>query len=71
MSDEENQIKEGVIDKVEEMFKMAKVELEKVQCPDHGQALKKLDFNRDIGRFDIECCCDGGEKLVEAAIATI
>ena len=71
MNDESDQIREGVIDKVEEMFKMAKAELEKVQCPIHGQALKKLEFNRSIGRFDIETCCDEGEKLVQEAIANL
>lgn len=61
-------IKEGVIDKIQEIFEMSKKELEKVQCPEHGQALKDLQFDRANGRFKIDTCCDAGEALVQAAI---
>lgn len=68
---EGDEIKEAVIDKVQEMFEKAKLELEKINCPVHGKALKKLEFNRSIGRFDIQTCCDEGEKLVQEAISKI
>lgn len=70
MSDEEykDNIKEGVIDKIQEIFDMSKKELEKVQCPEHGQALKDLQFDRTNGRFKFDTCCPEGESLVEAAI---
>lgn len=64
----ENDIKEAVIDHVEKIYEMAKNELEKVQCPQHGQALQKLDFDRSSGRFNIKTCCDQGEQLVTSAI---
>jgi hypothetical protein len=68
---EGEEVKEAVIDKVQEMFEKAKSELEKVLCPTHGVALKKLEFNRNEGRFNIETCCDEGDKLVQEAIAKI
>jgi len=70
-TNEGNEVKEAVIDKVQEMFEQAKSELEKINCPTHGKALKKLEFNRSIGRFDIETCCDQGDKLVQEAIAKL
>lgn len=66
--DDQKKIEEGVIDKVQEVVDKAREELKQVECPEHGLALKKLDFNRDQGRFKIETCCDEGEKLVNAAI---
>lgn len=65
---EEGQIKEAVIDHLAEMVNQAREKLNKVQCPEHGQALSKLDMIRSEGRFDIQCCCDAGEALVEEAI---
>lgn len=67
----ETDVKEAVIDHVQQIYEQAKVELEKVQCPEHGQALKKLDFDRANGRFAIETCCDQGEKLVNEAITRL
>ena len=66
--DDKKAIEEGVIDQVEKVVKRAKEELEKVQCPEHGQALKSLDFDREQGRFKIDTCCEKGEKLVNEAI---
>lgn len=70
MSDEQykDDIKEGVIDKIQEIVEMSKKELEKVQCPEHGQALKDLQFDRANGRFKFNTCCKNGEALVEFAI---
>lgn len=68
---QEDQIKDAVIDQVQKIYEQAKVELEKVQCPVHGQALKKLEFDRSAGRFQIATCCNLGEKLVEEAIAKL
>lgn len=65
---DENDIKEGVIDKVQEIVEMSKKELMKVQCPEHGQALKELHFDRANGRFKFDTCCKKGEALVEEAI---
>lgn len=65
---DEKKIEEGVIDKVQEVVERAKKELSHVQCPQHGQALERLDFDREKGRFKIETCCDEGEKLVNTAI---
>ena len=67
----EADVKEAVIDHVQQIYEQAKKELEKVQCPQHGQALKKLDFDRANGRFGIETCCEEGEKLVNEAIAKL
>jgi hypothetical protein len=69
--DEANQIQDAVIDHVQKIYEQAKVELEKVQCPVHGTALKKLDFDRSCGRFNIETCCDQGENLVNEAITKL
>jgi hypothetical protein len=72
MSDDyESNIKEGVIDKIQEIVEMSKKELSKVQCPIHGQALKDLHFDRANGRFKFDTCCEKGEALVEAAIAKL
>ncbi len=68
---EEKDIKDAVIDHVEKIYQQAKKDLEKVQCPEHGQALKKLDFDRTNGRFAIETCCAVGERLVNEAIARL
>ena len=68
---EEGDVKEAVIDKVQEMYEQAKKELEKAQCPEHGKALKELSFDRSNGRFKIETCCDNGEKPVNDAIVNI
>ena len=70
MNDKKN-IEDGVIDKLEEVVDKAKKELMTIQCPEHGQALKKLDFKRDEGRFKIETCCEEGEKLVNKAIQNL
>lgn len=69
--DDQKEIKEGIIDKVQEVVEKAKEQLKNVQCPEHGQALKRLDFNREEGRFKIETCCDDGEKLVNSAIQNL
>lgn len=69
--DEQKKIEEGIIDKIQEVVEKAKEQLLLVQCPQHGQALKKLDFNREQGRFKIETCCDEGERLVNSAIANL
>lgn len=66
--DDQKKIEEGVIDKVQEVVDKAREQLKQVQCPEHGQALEKLDFNREEGRFKIETCCKEGEKLVNTAI---
>ncbi len=68
---DEGQIKEAVIDKVQQIYEQAKKDLENVQCPEHGKALKALDFDRANGRFKIETCCDQGEKLVNEAITKL
>lgn len=68
---EEGQIKEAVIDHLQEVVDQARAKLELIQCPEHGQALKKLEMVRAEGRFDIKCCCDIGEKLVEEAIGSL
>lgn len=65
---DEGHIKEAVIDKVQEMFELAKKELQKVSCPEHGKALKSLEFDRTNGRFKIDTCCSVGENLVNEAI---
>jgi|GEM_PF-3272546 len=70
MSESED-IKKSVIDQVEEVVARAKEQLEKVECPDHGQALQKLEFDRAAGRFAIETCCDEGEKIVNEAMAQL
>jgi ssDNA-binding Zn-finger/Zn-ribbon topoisomerase 1 len=64
-------IKEGVVDKIQEIFEKSKVQLQKVQCPEHGQALKELEFDRGNGRFKFDTCCVEGNKLVEAMIANL
>ncbi len=69
--DESEAIEGAVIDKVQEIVERSKRELEKIQCPEHGQALKKLDFDRANGRFVIETCCATGETLVNSGIATL
>jgi hypothetical protein len=73
MNDKPDQedIKEAVIDHIELIVSKAKEKLLTVQCPEHGQALKKLDFDRDHGRFKIETCCDEGEKLVNQGIQNL
>jgi hypothetical protein len=68
---DEGQIKEAVIDKVQEIYEQAKKQLDTVQCPEHGKALKTLEFDRANGRFKIETCCDQGEKLVNEAITKL
>ncbi len=68
---EEGQIKDAVIDHLQEVVNQAKEKLELINCPEHGKALKTLDLIRDEGRFDIKCCCDAGEKLVEEAITKL
>lgn len=68
LMNDQKKIEEGVIDKVQEVVDKAREQLNQVQCPEHGQALKKLDFMRDQGRFKIETCCEEGEKLVNKAI---
>jgi hypothetical protein len=69
MSNEyEENIKKGVVDKIQEIFEESKKELSKVQCPTHGQALLDLQFDRSCGRFKFETCCPEGEALIEAAI---
>ena len=65
---EEGEIKEAVIDHLQEVVDQAKAALQKIECPEHGQALKELKMNREEGRFQIDCCCDAGEKLVEEGI---
>ncbi|WP_127716843.1 hypothetical protein [Halobacteriovorax sp. HLS] len=65
---DEGHIKEAVIDKVQEMFELAKKELQKVECPEHGKALNSLEFDRANGRFKIDTCCPVGENLVNEAI---
>ena len=67
----ENDIREGVIDKIQEIFEASKVKLQEVQCPVHGTALKDLQFDRANGRFKFDTCCDEGYKLVEEAIAKL
>lgn len=57
-------IKEGVVDKIQEIFEQSKIELSKVQCDEHGQALKNLEFDRANGRFKFDTCCPNGEALV-------
>ena len=69
--DQGSVIQDAVIDQVQSVFERAKEELEKIQCPNHGPALKKLEFDRSSGRFKIETCCDDGEKLINDAIATL
>lgn len=73
MSDDDqiNDIKEGVVDKIQEIFEQSKKELQKVECPEHGQALKNFEFDRANGRFKFDTCCKDGEALVEAAIAKL
>jgi len=61
-------IKEGIIDKIQEIFESSKIKLELVTCPHHGKALKDLQFDRVNGRFKFETCCDQGNKLVQSAI---
>lgn len=68
---DETQIKDAVIDQLEEVVKKARADLSQVLCVEHGVALLKLDMIRAEGRFDIKCCCDKGEALVEAAIAKL
>lgn len=68
---EGNDIKEGVIDKIQEIFESSKLELKKVVCPEHGVALKDLEFDRANGRFKFDTCCPKGNKLVEVAIAKL
>lgn len=68
MSEQED-IKKSVIDQVEQVVARAKEQLLNVECPDHGQALQKLEFDRTAGRFAIETCCDEGEKMVNEALA--
>tara|TARA_Y100000590_G_scaffold263893_1_gene296309 strand:+ start:159216 stop:159440 length:225 start_codon:yes stop_codon:yes gene_type:complete len=68
---EEGQIKDAVIDHLQEVVNQAKAKLELINCPEHGKALQNLELIRDAGRFDIKCCCDAGEKLVEEAIANL
>ncbi|MBT3583654.1 MAG: hypothetical protein HN509_02000 [Halobacteriovoraceae bacterium] len=69
--DQGEQVKEAVVDKIQEIFEKAKVDLAKIECPEHGSALLKFEFDRGAGRFKIETCCDGGEKLVNDAIALL
>ncbi|MGB0454736.1 MAG: hypothetical protein ACPGJV_13590 [Bacteriovoracaceae bacterium] len=66
--DQVGQIKEGLIDKVQEIFEMSKRELQKVQCEEHGQALLDMKFDRTNGRFQFDTCCEKGEELIQIAI---
>jgi hypothetical protein len=68
---DETDIKDAVIDQLEEVVNKAREDLKAVMCTEHGQALKTLKMIREEGRFDIKCCCDKGEALVEAAIAKL
>ncbi len=69
MSDEhQDALKEGIVDMIQMVYEKSKEELSKVECPEHGQALKTLDFDRASGRFKIDTCCDVGERLVHEAI---
>lgn len=61
-------IKDAVIDKVQLIVDESRKKLETINCSEHGQALKKLDFDRTSGRFKIESCCDIGDKLLTEAI---
>lgn len=64
----ETDIREGIIDKIQMIFEQSKIELQKVQCETHGQALKDLQFDRANGRFKFDTCCSKGNDLVEDAI---
>lgn len=68
---DKNDIKEGVIDKIQEIFEASKIKLKEVQCPVHGIALKDLQFDRANGRFKFDTCCETGNKLVEEAIGNL
>ncbi len=69
--EQQNMIKSAVIAQVEQVIERSKKQLEAIQCPEHGQALKKLEFNNETVRFNIETCCAQGELLVEEAIAKL
>ncbi len=71
MSDQEDALKEGIVDMIQLVFERSKEELLKVECPEHGKALKTLDFDRDSGRFKIDTCCEQGEALVQKAIENL
>lgn len=68
---DEAKIKDAIVDHIQEIVDKSRLELQKVQCPEHGQALKKLDFDRAQGRFKIETCCQQGEELVNEAIQNL
>lgn len=68
MDDYDKDIKKGVVDKIQEIFEKSKIELKKIKCPIHGQALINVDFNREVGRFKFDTCCQEGETLVQGAI---
>ena len=71
-SDDHNEmVQQAVIDQIEKVVERSKSQLEKIDCPKHGQALKKLEFNKKTARFNIDTCCPEGEKLVEEAISKI
>ena len=61
----------AVKDQVENVFDRAKEQLLKIQCSEHGQALKTLDFDKSNGRFKIETCCSAGEALINNAITSL
>jgi hypothetical protein len=67
MSDDK-MIENAVVDHVQKIVDHAKSELEKIECPKHGQALQKLEFDKANGRFKIETCCSDGEGLVNQGI---
>lgn len=69
--DDKKAIEESVIDQIQKVVERARKDLELVECPEHGKALKKLDFIREQGRFKIETCCDQGEKIVNEAIGKL
>jgi hypothetical protein len=66
-----NDIKEGVVDKIQQIFEESKAKLSEVQCPTHGQALKNFEFDRANGRFKFDTCCEEGEALVQKAIEAL
>lgn len=68
---EESEIKDAVIDHLQEVINNARESLKSIKCETHGIALKKLDFLRSEGRFKIDCCCPEGEKLVEVGIKNL
>ena len=68
---DESEIKEAVIDQLQQVIDSARETLKTIQCKEHGTALIKLDFLRSEGRFKIDCCCSKGEALVEEGIKNL